>query len=140
MLLTEDTQKSPEIARFFNRWQKIQIYLITLKHNFARSIHFPTFTCLEYEKTYSVYQDGQTKVYQARTDYPYNAASGCAAFHPSDPDVIFHFGGTNNYKAFKINLADHEYTDIADIAGNTKKIACTALGFMDKNDKPVSTK
>ena len=84
------------------------------------------------------YQGGQTKTMIAL----YERHAGCAAFHPTNDNIVFLFGGLDEdenkmRKAFKVHLDDGSHHDLKDMDYSMLYHAC--MGFVKKDGRPVSS-
>ena len=66
---------------------------------------------------------------------------GCAAFHPTDDNIVFMFGGKNGngYKmkhAFKYHIDDQTHHDLKELEYEFSNLGC--MGFVKKDERPVS--
>ena len=71
----------------------------------------------------------------------YERYLGCAAFHPTNDNIVFLFGGrdenSNGMKnAFKVHLDDGSHHNLKDMDNILSYHAC--MGFVKKDGRPVS--
>ena len=70
------------------------------------------------------------------------AALGCAAFHPTDDNVVFIFGGKWSQdknpiaSAFKFQINDESHHDLRPLDDRQLKHSC--MGYVTKAGRPVS--
>ena len=82
------------------------------------------------------YQGGQTKTMTAL----YERFLGCAAFHPTNDNEVFLFGGRNEngnrmQNAFKVHIDDGSHQDLKNLDYSLSYHAC--MGFVKKDGRPV---
>ena len=83
------------------------------------------------------YQGGRTKTMTATYERYY----GCAAFHPTNDNIVFIFGGKNEHdttmkNAFKVHLDDETHHNLKDLDEGLSYHSC--MGFVKKDGRPVS--
>ena len=66
---------------------------------------------------------------------------GCAAFHPTDDNIVFLFGGINGdgqrkKHSFKYHIDDQTHHDLKDLDYELSYPGC--MGFVKKDGRPVS--
>ena len=66
---------------------------------------------------------------------------GCAAFHPTDDNIVFIIGGHNENgnrmkTNFKVHLDDGSHYDLKDL--DFTRIFHACMGFVKKDGRPVS--
>ena len=66
---------------------------------------------------------------------------GCAAFHPTDDNIVFIIGGYNENSDpmktnFKVHLDDGSHYNLTDL--DFTRIFHTCMGFVKKDGRPVS--
>ena len=66
---------------------------------------------------------------------------GCAAFHPTDDNIVFLFGGINGdgqrkKHSFKYHIDDQTHHDLKDLDYELSNPGC--MGFVKKDERPVS--
>ena len=71
----------------------------------------------------------------------YERYLGCAAFHPTDDNIVFMFGGRNEHgsrmkNAFKFHIDDETHHDLKDLDESLAYHSC--MGFVKKDGRPVS--
>ena len=87
--------------------------------------------------SFFLYQGGQSKTMIAS----YERYMGCAAFHPTNDNMVFLFGGLNENSqrqknAFKVHLDDGSHHNLKDLDYHLYLHAC--MGFVKKDGRPVS--
>ena len=86
--------------------------------------------------SFFLYQGGQSKTMTAL----YERYMGCAAFHPTNDNIVFLFGGLNENSqrqknAFKVHLDDGSHHNLKDLDYHLYLHAC--MGFVKKDGRPV---
>ena len=71
----------------------------------------------------------------------YERYLGCAAFHPTDDNIVFIIGGYNENSNwmktnFKVHLDDGSHHNLKDL--DFTRIYHTCMGFVKKDGRPVS--
>ena len=70
----------------------------------------------------------------------YERYMGCAAFHPTNDNIVLLFGGRNEHgtikTAFKVHLDDQSHHNLKDLDFERSHHAC--MGFVKKDGRPVS--
>ena len=84
-----------------------------------------------------LYQGNRTKTMTAL----YERYLGCAAFHPTDDNIVFIIGGMNENGAsmktnFKVHLDDESHHNLKDLDYTLRYHTC--MGFVKKDGRPVS--
>ena len=71
----------------------------------------------------------------------YERYLGCAAFHPTNDNIVLLFGGKNEHgtvmkTAFKVHLDDGSHHNLKDLDFERSYHGC--MGFVKKDGRPVS--
>ena len=72
----------------------------------------------------------------------YERYLGCAAFHPTNDNIVLLFGGRNEHgtimkTAFKVHLDDGSHHNLKDL--DFERSYHTCMGFVKKDGRPVSS-
>ncbi len=67
---------------------------------------------------------------------------GCAALHPSDDNLVYHFAGRQNgalrREAWVYNLKDETFQDLRNLDANRDRAGC--ISYLSQTGKPVTKK